>query len=64
MRKEKSHASRAASIFADIISNYQFHQIMTTAEADSSLHDMLDVVHVLANTGMRPGELINYVCAI
>jgi integrase len=39
-----------------IISNDQFRQIMTTAEADSSLHDMLDVVHVLANTGMRPGE--------
>jgi len=39
-----------------IISNDQFRQIMTTAEADSNLHDMLDVVHVLANTGMRPGE--------
>ena len=46
-----------------IISNYQFRQIMTTAEADSNLHDMLDVVHVLANTGMRPDEFNKLRCA-
>ena len=46
-----------------IISNDQFRLIMTTAEADSSLQDMLDVVHVLANTGMRSGEFYKLVCA-
>jgi integrase len=43
--------------FPTIISNDQLRQIMTTAEADSRLQDLLDVVHILANTGMRPGEL-------
>jgi integrase len=48
--------AQSTQYFRSIISKDQFRQIMTTAEADSSLHDMLDAVRVLANTGIRPGE--------
>ena len=55
MRTEKSHAT-AASIFADHHFQLSVSSDHDDSRADSNLHDMLDVVHVLANTGMRPGE--------